>query len=405
MNVGSRLKIFSAMLVVCLLAAALVRGQAAGAGQAQAAPQKELMAEEVYKNIQVFRGVPENQFLATMGFFCGSLSESCEFCHKSEATWAAYAEDNDMKNMARKMVLMMNGINQAYFGGKREVTCYTCHRNSAIPHTTPTFADIYNPNPATDDPDTIAESIPGAPPAGPILDKYIRALGGAAKVKAITSWVAKGTYQGYSAAEGENRGIEIYAKAPEERTTIMHTINGDQTTVYDSRTGWVAEPGRPVPLLALTGLFLDVAKSEAELSFPVNIKDTFKNWRVGDDITIRVTETLNGKQVTRGRDCYVLYADSSAGAPVKFYFDQATGLLLRFTRFTDSPVGHYRYETDYSDYRPLGGPMGPKMPYHQVLSWMDGRATITFTSIQMNAKIDDSKFGKPAPAVMTTPGD
>jgi len=92
--------------------------------------------------------VPENQFLATMGFFSGSLSESCEFCHKSEITWEAYAQDNDMKNMARRMVIMMNGINQAYFGGKREVTCYTCHRNSAIPKVTPTFADIYNPNPA-----------------------------------------------------------------------------------------------------------------------------------------------------------------------------------------------------------------------------------------------------------------
>ena len=396
------------MSVVCLLAAAMVaRGQAGGqaAGQAQAAPQKELMAEDVYKNIQVFRGVPENQFLATMGFFTGSLSESCEFCHKSEIDWAAYAEDNDMKNMARKMVLMMNGINQAYFGGKREVTCYTCHRNSAIPKVTPTFADIYNPNPAPDDPDIITESAPGAPPAGPILDKYLRAIGGVAKVKAITSFVLKGTYEGYSAAEGEKRGVEIYAKAPAQRTTIMHTINGDMTTVYDSRTGWVAEPGRPVPLLALTGLFLDIAKSEAELSFPADIKDTFKNWRVGDDVTIRVTETLNGKQVTRGKDCYVLYADSSAGAPVKFYFDQATGLMLRFTRFTDSPVGRYRYETDYSDYRPVGGPMGVKMPYRQLFNWMDGRATITMTSIQTNVKIDDSKFAKPAPAVMKTSGN
>jgi Photosynthetic reaction centre cytochrome C subunit len=395
MKVGSRAKILSAMAAVCVLAATLVaRGQAGGQAGAQAqaaAPQKELMAEDVYKNIQVFRGVPENQFLATMGFFCGSLSESCEFCHKSEADWAAYAQDNDMKNMARKMVLMMNGINQAYFAGKREVTCYTCHRSSAIPKVTPTFADIYNPNPAPDDPDIITESSPGAPPAGPILDKYLRAIGGVAKVKAITSFVLKGTYEGYSAAEGEKRGIEIYAQAPAQRTTIMHTINGDMTTVYDSRTGWVAEPGRPVPLLALTGLFLDVAKSETELSFPAGIKDAFKNWRVGDDVTIR------------GKDCYVLYADSSAGAPVKFYFDQTSGLLMRFTRFTDSPVGHYRYETDYSDYRPVGGPMGVKMAYHQVLSWMDGRATITMTTIQTNVKIDDGKFGKPAPAVLATP--
>jgi outer membrane lipoprotein-sorting protein len=49
--------------------------------------------------------------------------------------------------------------------------------------------------------------------------------------------------------------------------------------------------------------------------------------------------------------------------------------------------------------------MGVKMPYRQVLSWMDGRATITFTSIQINTKIDDSKFGKPAAPVSTTPGN
>src|SRR3954469_18210917 len=163
-----------------LLGAVAARGQA---GQPQ--KEKELLAEEVYKNIQVFRGVPENQFLATMGFFSGSLSESCEFCHKSEVSWEAYAQDNDMKNMARKMVIMMNGINQAYFGGKREVTCYTCHRNSAIPHVTPTFADIYNPNPSPEDPDVITESVPGAPPAEPIIDKYVKAIGGTAKLKTI----------------------------------------------------------------------------------------------------------------------------------------------------------------------------------------------------------------------------
>src|SRR5215469_14687889 len=45
-------------------------GQIAAQKPAQAAPaQKELMAEDVYKNIQVLKGTPENQFLSTMGFF------------------------------------------------------------------------------------------------------------------------------------------------------------------------------------------------------------------------------------------------------------------------------------------------------------------------------------------------
>lgn len=101
-------------MVTCLLGVALAAGQQ---GPAPAPAQKELMAEDVYKNIQVLRGLPENQFLATMGFFAASLNESCEFCHKSEASWEAYAEDNDKKQTARRMILMVTNINKANFGG------------------------------------------------------------------------------------------------------------------------------------------------------------------------------------------------------------------------------------------------------------------------------------------------
>jgi hypothetical protein len=45
-------------------------GQTAGQTASQPPAKKELMAEDVYKNIQVLKGVPENQFLATIGFFC-----------------------------------------------------------------------------------------------------------------------------------------------------------------------------------------------------------------------------------------------------------------------------------------------------------------------------------------------
>lgn len=361
---------------MCLLGVVMAGGQSA-----PAPAQKELMAEDVYKNVQVLRGIPENQFLATMGFFAASLNESCEFCHKSEATWDAYAIDNPQKQMARRMVLMVKAINQANFGGKRMVTCYTCHRGSINPVVTPDLDLVYSTMPPVEDPDDIAESAPGAPPADQILDKYIQALGGAQRLNGLTSFVAKGTYEGYSAAEGEKRGIEIYAKAPGERTTIMHTINGDMTTAYDSRTGWVAEPGRPVPLLALTGLFLDAAKVEADLSFPGRIKQVLSNWRVGDSLT------LNGKDVD------VVYATSASGAPVKMYFDQMSGLLVRLVRFTESPIGRDPIRTDYSDYQPVSGVL---MPFHQTLTWLDGRATITLTDIQANLPIDASKFAKPA---------
>src|SRR5438105_14531886 len=52
------------------------------AAQRPAPAQKELMAEDVYKNIQVLKGVQENQLLWTMGFFSASIGESCEFCQQ-----------------------------------------------------------------------------------------------------------------------------------------------------------------------------------------------------------------------------------------------------------------------------------------------------------------------------------
>jgi photosynthetic reaction center cytochrome c subunit len=371
------------MTVLCLLGITLAGEQAGGQATpqpaAQQAPaQKELMAEDVYKNIQVLKGVPENQFLATMGFFSASIGESCEFCHEDESSWAGYAKDNANKQTARKMVLMMNAINQSYFGGRRMVTCYSCHRGVDLPVVTPDLAVQYSA-PMPIDPERITEQAPGAPSADQILDKYIQALGGAQRVAGMTSFVAKGTYQGY--AELEKSPIELIAKSPEQRTTIIHTTNGDWTTTYDGRSGWVAEPGRPVPLLALTGQFLEAAKADADLDFPARIKQAFSQWRVG------VPTIINDREV------YVVQGNTSGGFPVKLYFDEDSGLLVRQMRYTNSPVGLNPTQIEYSDYRNVSG---VKMPFHLMTTWTDGRATTEFSEIQANVPVDAAKFAKPA---------
>ena len=51
------------------------------------------MAEDVFKNLQVIKGIPVNQFMETMGFFTASVGGDCTFCHVSESngSWAKYA--------------------------------------------------------------------------------------------------------------------------------------------------------------------------------------------------------------------------------------------------------------------------------------------------------------------------
>ena len=89
-----------------------------------------------------------------------------------------------------------------------------------------------------------------APSADQIFDKYLQAVGGAQKAAAITSIVFKGTYQGYAEPKAP---VDIYVKAPNQRTMIVHTDAGDRTTTFDGSNGWMAAPAtdKPFPVIRL----------------------------------------------------------------------------------------------------------------------------------------------------------
>jgi hypothetical protein len=360
-----------------LLGVALAHGQAGGPEQ------KPQMAEEAFKNIQVLRGLTVNEFMETMGFFSASLNANCTYCHGDDSggNWAKYADDTPLKQTARRMVLTMNAINKAEFGGERKVTCYTCHRFANRPKVTPNLSEQYS-TPAPEEPDQISTQAPGQPSADQILDKYIQALGGAQRLSAITSFTARGTFQAYD--DPDKRPAEVYAKAPGGRTTIMHAPSGDSTTSCDGRSGWIAAPetDKPVPVVALIGSDLDSVKIEAELSFPARIKQIFSKWVVGFPFTIN------------DRDVNVVQGTSAGGTIVKLYFDKQSSLLVRMVRYTELPIGFISTQTDFSDYREVAG---VKMPFKWTLTWVDGRSIFEMNQVDANVPIDATKFARPAP--------
>lgn len=393
MKLGSRPTIVPALgtVVVCLVGVALASGQAAAGGQT-ASTQKPVMAEDILKNVQVLRGIPLDEFMGTMGFFAAALSLNCTDCHVGAAldNWERYADDTPRKQTTRKMILMVRAINQANFGGKREVTCYTCHRSSNRPKVTPSLAEQYG-TPPPDDPDEL-ESVeqtlaPGAPSADQILDKDIQALGGAQRLANLSSFVAKGTYTGYDTSDAKVP-VEVYAKAPGQRTTVAHVSVGDgttkdSTTVYDGRAGWISMPNTLVPMLVLTGGNLDGAKVDADLSFPGRIKQALTNWRAGFPET-----TIDDHEVQ------IVQGISAGKSLVKLYFDKKSGLLLRQVRYADTVVGLNPTQVDYSDYRELSG---VKLPFRWTVTWTDGQSTFEMSEVQLNVPIDAAKFAKPTP--------
>ena len=361
--------------VVWLVCVALAGGQAGPA-------EKPLMAEDVFKNIQVLKGVPADEFLGIMSMFSAALGESCETCHDGKDGWASYALDTvPRKVMARRMVTMMTSINQANFGGRQAVTCFTCHRGTDRPRVTPSLADVYREAPP-EGPDETVRPAPGAPSADQVLDKYLQSIGGAALAASLRSFVAKGNSGGYG-PEGDKRPVEIFARAPDQRTTIIHTLDGDSTTTVSGPAGWIAAPHRPVPVLGLTGGELDGTRVDAQLSFPAQIKQTFGGWRAGAVTTIN------------DRPAQVLQGTSPGGTLAMLYFDRESGLLVRLVRFAQSKVGRRPTQIDYADYRDVAG---VKLPFRWTVTWLSGVDTFELTEIQPNVSIDAARFAKPAPA-------
>ena len=348
---------------------------------AQNAVPKPRMAEEVFKNVQVLKGIPVDEFMETMGVFSAALGLSCEDCHASnDSKWENYALDTSpKKQVARRMIAMMAKINRENFGGRQMVTCYSCHRGANAPKVTPNLATLYN---TPMDPDDLVTQAPNAPKPEEILDKYIAALGGAQKLSALMSIVATGTSAGYG-PESDKRKIEIYAKAPNQRTTVIHTRNGDNTTVYDGRSGWIAAPLRPVAVLPITGQELDGARLDAGMMFPGQIKQLLGNWRAG------FAQTIDD------RDMQVVQGTSPGGMIATFYFDAETNLLRRMVRYAASPVGRIPTQVDYLEYRDVDG---VKVPTRFTVAWLDGTERFELTDVKPNAAIDPSKFSMPAPS-------
>lgn len=364
---------------VWLLSVAIVGGQAAPAQNA--ARQNQMLAENVFKNVTVLRGIPVDEFMGTMGVFSAALGFSCEDCHTASSNdWANYAKDaSPRKVTARRMVTMMAELNKQYFGGRQVVTCFSCHRGSNRPKVTPSLALLYGAPPPDELDVLVTPAAPGGPTAAQILDKYLQAIGGAQRAAALTSYVAKGTYSGYG-PEGEPRPVEIYARAPNQKTIVVRDPGaGNHTTTFNGTAGWVSAPFKPIDVLELHGAELDSARAEAELSFPSRVTQALTGMRTSNDfINDRTVLVVQG---TKGR------------AMVTMYFDEETGLLTRLVRSTPSPVGRLPVQIDYSDYRDVAG---LKMPFKWTMTWLDGRSNYELSEVQPNVPIDAARFARPA---------
>ena len=348
---------------------------AAQAGAQAGSTQKPQMSEEAFKNVQLLKGIPVDEFMGAMGLFSAATSMCCLECHAPD-----YAADTPRKITTRKMIQMVNTINRTNFSGRKVVSCWTCHRQSDRPQVTPTLDVVYG-EPIYWAPDDLFQQAAGAPSPDKILDKYIQAVGGAERLARLTSFVGKGSSTLFGG--GFKSAFEIYVKAPNQRTTIIHQELGDKTMTFDGRAGWLASAVTPVPVLDLTGGELDGARLDAELSIPGRVKQVLGQWR------------SNLPSSIAGRSVNVLQGTGTGGTAT-LYFDEESGLLTRVVRYANSAMGRVPTQIDYSDYRDVAG---VKIPFKWAFAWVSGRDEVQLTEVQPNVAIAAARFAKPTPAV------
>jgi hypothetical protein len=273
---------------------------------------------------------------------------------------------------------MMLSIDKGSFSGYREVTCYSCHRGSPKPQGVPMIADAAQAKQrtaVTPEPEILSASLPTS---DQLIDRYIQALGGAVAIGNVTSREEQGT----STRGGQTLSIEVLDQDPNKQALIRHTPRGDSITVFNGHEGWSQIPGRPIR--DMHGADLDAARIDADLHFPLDLKQIFAELRV------------EYPEKVGDRDAYVVVGTNEGQPPVKLYFDEQSGLLLRLVRYADSPLGLTPTQIDYGDYREVEG---VQTPFRWTIAEPDGSSTIQLREIRQNIPIEDARFAKPASSV------
>jgi hypothetical protein len=348
----------------------------ASAGAFLKAADEPQTIEQVYKNIQVLKGIPAAEISQDMTFISVALGVTCAYCHTPSGPWPQGFEKDDIKakQTAREMIRMTRQINEASFAGRSAVTCATCHAG----HTSPVGSV------PVDTPEAVKEKI--APPVrsetGPLptpeelFAKFAKAIGGEAAISKLTTRHVITTAN----TAGPPARIELIATS---RGLILQTTTaGPQaaTIGFDGTHAYNVSGGA---VTLASGLNEDNIKLGAFF---------YRNLRLGDPYSS--ARTLR-KEKLGGKDVYVV---SGVLKLERFtdllFFDVESGFLLRRITMTRTAMGPLPQTEDFENYREVDGVKVSMDQLRSVPGLAAGRWHIE--EIRFNEPIDDAKFAMPA---------
>jgi hypothetical protein len=341
----------------------------------------DMPAEQVFKNIVIFKGKTAGEVLGAMRFINVALGVNCEFCHVHEDF---SKDDKAPKLMARSMYYMTQKINNQDFSVPT-VTCYTCHNGHQRPLSDPLLGGDRTGGESTSG--VAIKPAPAGVTLDQVLDAYTKALGGQRAIAAVRTRVAKGTE---THADGRTGPIEISYRGPDQAvvaTGVEKPSKGTMTQVFNGTGGWSSfNGGEPRDLVAES---VEQARRASELIPAATLRSMYPDiagWGREQKLSVW------GRDQKDGHDYVVVGGAMANGSRERLYFDASTGLLARRYVEYRSILGYLPFTIEYSDYRDVDG---VKVPY--TIRWQTTRDTWTdsFSEIRNNVPVDDALFQKP----------
>jgi len=218
--------------------------------------------------------------------------------------------------------------------------------------------------------------------ADEIIAKYIKTVGGMEKIQAVKTLRRTGIYN----AGG---GFEVPISQENKRPNLVREeieIQGlTGVNAYDGRNGWKIEPweGKRDAESLGEGELKDIL-DDSDLDGPlVNYQQKGNKVEYAGTDQFEGTDVYKLKVTSPGGDVRIFYLDSDFYVPIKI----DTKRVVR--------GAEREYETILGNYKEVAGWYLP-FSVETGLKGSQSRTTVTYTKIEPNVSIDDSRFSAPA---------
>ena len=212
-----------------------------------------------------------------------------------------------------------------------------------------------------------------------MLGKYQQALGGKAALAKVTTRVLTGTV---TTRDLQTSNVTVKETAAGAYRIDIASQPNPTVRVVNGKTGW-SSGGFNNQVRDLEGLPFQQAARLADFALALHLPERY------EALTVSRYGNIDGKAtiIATGRPF--------PGVTEQLQFDRESGLLLRRSVTTATPLGPLPEQIDYSDYRDVSGVKVPFMVRY--VTW--NAVTIEkLSDVTFNTPVGDDQFAKPAGA-------